>query len=141
KGSNNIKLLLKNYKLSDDIAFRFSNKGWAGHPLTAEKFAKWINEHNGNGQIINLFMDYETFGEHQWENTGIFNFLLQLPAEVLRHRDNSFVTPSEAIANYEHFDEMDYPHYVSWADTERDLSAWLSNSIQKDAAKKLYSME
>jgi len=141
KGADNIKLLLKNYKLSDDIAFRFSNKGWNNHPLTAEKFSNWVNDHNGNGHLINLFMDYETFGEHQWESTGIFDFLFHLPSQVLKHPDNGFVTPSEAIEKYDHSDEIDFPHYVSWADTERDLSAWLSNSIQKDAAKKIYSIE
>ncbi len=140
-GSDNIKLLLKNYKLSDDIAFRFSNKGWGNHPLTADTFAKWVSDHNGNGHLINLFMDYETFGEHQWEDTGIFEFLLHLPNEVLKNPDNSFVTPSEAIERYEHSDYVDYPYYVSWADTERDLSAWLSNSIQKDAIAKIYAME
>lgn len=140
-GTENIKVLLKNYRLSDDIAFRFSNKGWEGHPLTAEKFAKWVNEANGNGHLINLFMDYETFGEHQWEDTGIFEFLTHLPKEVLKHPDNSFVTPSEAIERYPHHDFVDFPHYVSWADQERDLSAWLSNSIQRDAAAKIYALE
>lgn len=140
-GTENIKLLLKNYRLSDDIAFRFSNKNWEGHPLTADKFASWVNEANGNGHLINLFMDYETFGEHQWEDTGIFEFLTHLPKEVLRHPDNSFVTPSEAISQYQHHDVIDFPHYASWADSERDLSAWLSNSIQRDAAGKIYSLE
>ena len=140
-GTESIKVLLKNYRLSDDIAFRFSNKGWDGHPLTAEKFASWVNDANGNGHIINLFMDYETFGEHQWEDTGIFDFLTHLPREILKHPDNSFVTPSEAIERYPHHDFVDFPHYVSWADSERDLSAWLSNSIQRDAAGKIYAME
>lgn len=140
-GTEKIKLLLKNYQLSDDIAFRFSNKGWDDHPLTADKFARWVSEANGTGHLINLFMDYETFGEHQWENTGIFNFLFHLPQEVLKHPDNGFVTPSEAIDRFDHYDELSYPHFVSWADTERDLSAWLSNSIQRDAMKKTYGME
>ena len=140
-GTDNIKLLLKNYKLSDDIAFRFSNKGWEGHPLTADKFAKWVSAVNGNGHLINLFMDYESFGEHQWEDTGIFDFLTHLPQEVLKHPDNSFITPSEAISNYEHQGEISFPHFVSWADQERDLSAWLSNSIQRDAAGKVYSLQ
>lgn len=140
-GTEKIKLLLKNYRLSDDIAFRFSNQGWADHPLTAEKFAHWINQANGTGNIINLFMDYETFGEHQWESTGIFDFLFQLPREVLNHPDNGFVTPSEAIERFEHHDILSYPHFVSWADTERDLSAWCSNAIQNDALKKLYELE
>ena len=74
-----LKLLLKNYRLSDDIAFRFSNRGWSEWPLTAEKFAGWVNQINGNGYVCNLFMDYETFGEHQWADTGIFDFMRHLP--------------------------------------------------------------
>ncbi|MBI4359887.1 MAG: alpha-amylase [Candidatus Jacksonbacteria bacterium] len=139
-GCSKIKLLLKNYRLSDDIAFRFSERSWRDFPLTAEKFARWISSHNGNGEIINLFMDYETFGEHQWEDTGIFNFLRALPSEILKHPDNNFVTPSEAIAKYASRDEVDVPSFVSWADVERDLSAWLSNPIQHDAAHTLYSL-
>lgn len=141
KGSDKVKLLLKNYKLSDDIAFRFSSKDWAEYPLTAPKFASWVNEVNGNGEVINLFMDYETFGEHQWEDTGIFNFLEHLPQEILKHPDNNFVTPSEAALKYPARDDLDINHYVSWADIERDLSAWLSNSMQNDASNKLYALE
>lgn len=136
-----LKLLLKNYKLSDDIAFRFSSKDWREWPLTAPKFASWVNAINGNGQVVNLFMDYETFGEHQWEDTGIFHFLENLPKELLAHPDNNFVTPSEAIARYESIAELDVPHFVSWADVERDLSAWLSNAMQHDAASKIYALE
>jgi alpha-amylase len=133
--------MLKNYKLSDDIAFRFSNKGWEEHPLTVPKFTQWINTINGNGNVVNLFMDYETFGEHQWEDTGIFKFLEALPAELLKHPDNDFVTPSEAIERYDTVGELEMPHFVSWADVERDLSAWLSNSIQHDAIQKIYDLE
>jgi len=140
KGCQKIKLLLKNYRLSDDIAFRFSSRDWSEFPLTAPKFASWISAVNGNGQVVNLFMDYETFGEHQWEDTGIFEFLRHLPKEILKHPDNNFVTPSEA-AKYEAVAELDIPHFVSWADIERDLSAWLSNPIQNDAIKKLYALE
>lgn len=141
KGTEKIKLLLKNYRMSDDIAFRFGTPGWEGHPVTAPKFADWVSRINGNGHLVNLFMDYETFGEHQWEHTGIFDFLRHLPGEVLKHPDNSFVTPSEAIERYPHQDELDFPYFVSWADTERDLSAWYSNAIQKDAMKKIFSLE
>ena len=140
-GTKKIKLLLKNYKLSDDIAFRFSNKGWEEHPLTAPKFSHWINAVNGNGNVVNLFMDYETFGEHQWEDTGIFKFLEALPAEILKHPDNDFVTPSEAIERYDTVGVLEMPHFVSWADVERDLSAWLSNDIQHDAIQKIYDLE
>ncbi|MCK5096030.1 MAG: glycoside hydrolase family 57 protein [Candidatus Pacebacteria bacterium] len=140
-GTKKIKLMLKNYKLSDDIAFRFSNKGWGEHPLTAPKFSNWVNAVNGNGNVVNLFMDYETFGEHQWEDTGIFNFLKALPAELLKHPDNDFVTPSEALEKYNTVGELEMSHFVSWADMERDLSAWLSNDIQHDAIQKLYNLE
>ena len=139
-GTENIKLLLKHYRLSDDIAFRFSEKSWAEWPLTAEKFANWIASHNGNGHTINLFMDYETFGEHQWEDTGIFEFLKYLPGEILKNPDNNFITPSEAIDRYEAEGELDIPDYVSWADTERDLSAWISNDLQKEALETLYAL-
>lgn len=141
KGTKKIKLLVKNYKLSDDIAFRFSNKSWKEYPLTAPKFAKWVSQINGSGEVVNLFMDYETFGEHQWEDTGIFKFMEILPRYIMQHPDNDFVTPSEAIKHYQARDELDYPHFVSWADTERDLSAWLSNPIQHDAMKHIYAME
>jgi len=90
KGREKIKLLLKNYKLSDDIAFRFSARDWEGWPLTANKFSDWISSHNGSGELINLFMDYETFGEHQWEETGIFEFLKHLPKEIFKNKDNGF---------------------------------------------------
>ena len=141
KGANKIKLLLKNYKLSDDIAFRFSNKGWEEYPLNALKFCQWVNSANGNGQTINLFMDYETFGEHQWEDTGIFNFLKFLPKELLKHPDNNFKTPSELVDLYDPVGELDIHNVLTWADTERDLSAWVGNSMQKSALKKIYELE
>jgi len=138
--NGNIRLLLKNYRLSDDIAFRFSEKSWKDYPLTAEKFSSWVNQINGNGELVNLFMDYETFGEHQWEDSGIFAFLRQLPSEILKHPDNDFVTPSEAVERYQPKGFLDVANFISWADTERDLSAWLSNSMQQDAMAKLYDL-
>lgn len=139
--TKNIKLLLKNYKLSDDIAFRFSSKSWSEYPLSAEKFAHWVSAVNGGGDTVNLFMDYETFGEHQWEDTGIFNFLRALPHELYKHPDNYFLTPSLAVKRFKPVAELDVPHFVSWADVERDLSAWLHNPMQQDAIKKLYDLE
>jgi len=138
--NSNIKVLLKNYKLSDDIAFRFSNKEWKEYPLTIPKFNQWLSAVNGNGEIINLFMDYETFGEHQWEDTGIFNFMEHLPEEVIKHPDNNFITVSEA-AEIQAKSDIDFPYFVSWADTERDLTAWLGNDIQNSAIKELYALE
>ncbi len=141
KTTKNIRLLLKNYRLSDDIAFRFSNKGWEGWPLTVEKFCDWVNSYNGSGECINLFMDYETFGEHQWEDTGIFEFMRALPGELLKHHDNDFKTPSELIDTFDVKDEIDCHHMISWADIERDLSAWLGNRIQRASASRIYSLE
>ena len=141
KGCSKLKLLLKNYPLSDDIAFRFSNRDWSQWPLTADKFARWISNVNGNGNVVNLFMDYETFGEHQWEDTGIFDFMRHLPEYILKHPDNDFKTPSEIVQCYEAGDTIDVPHVISWADTERDLSAWLGNAMQSNAIHELYRLE
>ncbi len=136
-----LKLLLKNYRLSDDIAFRFSNRAWEQWPLTADKFARWVNQINGHGFLCNLFIDFETFGEHQWADTGIFDFLRHLPGEVLKHPDNNFLTPSQVIDRYDAVGEVDVPHMISWADTERDLSAWLGNAMQSNALHELYKLE
>lgn len=133
-----IKLLLKNYKLSDDIAFRFSDKNWVEHPLTVEKFVNWVEQNPGD--TINLFMDYETFGEHQWEDSGIFEFLEKLPEELLK-RGISFRTPGEVIDSFPVQGEIDIRHLLSWADMERDISAWLGNKMQNEAVKRIYEIE
>ena len=137
KTTNKLKLLLKNYKLSDDIAFRFGEKTWKEYPLTASKFADWVGQIQGHA--VNLFMDYETFGEHQWDHTGIFNFLAHLPDEFFK-RNINFKLPSELL-NYAPVAELDIHNFVSWADVERDMSAWLGNSIQQAAIKELYLLE
>jgi len=137
----NLTVLLKHYRLADDIAFRFSNHAWAEWPLTAEKFARWVNQVNGVGYTVNLFMDYETFGEHQWAETGIFEFLRHMPGEVLKNAENNFLTPSEVVKTYPVMDEFDAPNMISWADTERDLSAWLGNAMQSNALHELFRME
>jgi len=141
KGCEKLKLLLKNYWLSDDIAFRFSNRGWQQWPLTADKFGNWVSSVNGNGYVVNLFMDYETFGEHQWKDTGIFDFLRHLPEEIFKHPDNDFKTPSEVVQSYQPVGVIDVPHLISWADTERDVSAWLGNAMQSNALHELYVLE
>lgn len=138
--TKNMKVLLKNYKLSDDVAFRFSEQSWKEWPLTVPKYVQWLNAVNGNGEVINLFMDYETFGEHQWESTGIFEFLKHLPAEFLKHPDNDFKTPSEVIENYDVRGEYDCHNFISWADMERDLSAWIGNEIQDAAINRIYHL-
>ncbi len=138
--TKNIRLLLKNYRLSDDIAFRFGNQAWSEWPLTVDKFTDWLNaEHDS--EIYNLFMDYETFGEHQWEASGIFDFLRHLPAKWMATPDNTFMTVSQAIDTFEAKDFVDVPNTITWADTERDLSAWLGNPMQHTSIKCLYDME
>ncbi|OGG66885.1 alpha-amylase [Candidatus Kaiserbacteria bacterium RIFCSPLOWO2_02_FULL_45_11b] len=140
-GCNKIKVLLKNYKLSDDVAFRFGNQGWESWPLSAETYTDWIHSHHGGAETINLFMDYETFGEHQWEDTGIFNFLRTLPHLLTARADTTFRTPTETVQSYNTVGEIDVPDILTWADTDRDLTAWTGNDIQRDAIKAIYDME
>ncbi|MEN8155706.1 MAG: glycoside hydrolase family 57 protein [Bacteroidota bacterium] len=135
-----LKLLLKNFKLSDDIAFRFSNKGWPEYPLTADKFVEWLNQTPENEEVINLFMDYETFGEHQWEETGIFDFLKALPDSVFRSSPFTFSKPSEVASTLQVVSAVQVPNPISWADEERDLTAWLGNEMQHEAFNKLYAI-
>ncbi len=135
-----LKLILKNYKLSDDIAFRFSNKSWDEYPLTAEKYASWIADLDKKQEVVNLFMDYETFGEHQKAETGIFDFLKALPGEILKQTNFKFATPSEIARKHEPVAPMNVPYAISWADEERDLTAWLGNEMQKEAFNKLYAL-
>ena len=136
---NRLRVLLRNYKLSDDIAFRFSNKGWDQYPLTAEKFASWVKE--DAGEVVNLFMDYETFGEHQKATTGIFDFMKALPQAMLATGELSFATVSEAAKAYQPVGVLHCPHVMSWADEERDVTAWLGNELQNEAFGKLYALK
>lgn len=135
-----LKLLLRNYRLSDDIAFRFSNQGWAEWPLTVEKYLKWLKETAITDQVVNIFMDYETFGEHQWASTGIFNFMEMLPAAILKSKEFCFATPSEIVESLTPVDAISVQTNVSWADVERDLSAWLGNGMQDNAFEKIFSL-
>ena len=139
--TQNIGLLLKNYRLSDDLAFRFSNKAWSQWPLTADTYSQWTNASITDSPLVNLFMDYETFGEHQWADTGIFEFFEGFVAKWLENKDNTFYTVSEAIAEHQPIGELSMPHTVTWADSERDLTAWLGNSMQQEALRHLYDLE
>lgn len=136
-----LRLLLKNFKLSDDIAFRFSDQRWNEWPLTIAKFVDWLADTDPEEQVVNLFMDYETFGEHQWEETGIFEFMKELPAAVLKNSDFSFATPSELRKSLKPVSAITVPSPISWADEERDLTAWLGNDLQDEAFDKLYDLE
>ena len=131
-------LLLKNYKLSDDLAFRFSNRNWSEYPLTVDKYIGWLEANQGD--LINLFIDYETFGEHQWADTGIFDFLSNLPKQWLKKKSHQFRTISEVVNSSEPVDTVDIPYTTTWADSERDLSAWLGNRMQQEAEHYLYSL-
>lgn len=139
--TKNIKLLLKNYRLSDDIAFRFGNKAWESWPLTAHKFTMWANDALGDGQVVNLFMDYETFGENVWEDTGIFQFFESFVGEWNNNEHNTFYTISGAADAFDSQDTVAMPDTVTWADTERDLTAWLGNNMQQEAMRHLYYLE
>lgn len=134
-----LRVLLRNYKLSDDIAFRFSNQGWDEYPLTADKYAQWLSE--ADGEVVNLFMDYETFGEHQKSSTGIFDFVKALPKAVLGRGDLKFATVSETAAEHQPVAVIHSPHVMSWADEERDITAWLGNDLQNEAFAKIYELK
>jgi len=128
--SDGMKVLFRNYLLTDDIGFRFSAKDWEEYPLTADKYAAWLDA--TSGQCINLFMDYETLGEHHWTDTGIHNFLRFLPDEVLKCSNLRFSTPSGIAKKFKAMDEIDIGVYstISWADLQRDTSCWLGNEMQ-----------
>lgn len=134
-----LNLLMRNYTLSDDIAFRFEDRGWSEWPLTADKYLAWLKA--ADGEIVNLFMDYETFGEHRSADSGIFDFMRALPDVVVADGSLEFVTPSEAVVKHKAADDISVPQPISWADEERDLSAWLGNELQQDAFNKLYALE
>jgi len=133
-----LKLLLKNSSLSDDIAFRFSDRGWSDWPLTGEKYLSWVKAAAQNEEVVNLFMDYETFGEHQKASSGIFDFMRYFPQEVIKDGEFEFVTPSQAAKKHRPVGELDVMDPISWADEERDVTAWLGNELQNDAFNKLY---
>lgn len=139
--TKNISLLLKNYRLSDDLAFRFSDQSWGEWPLTADRYTDWLRHATEDAPLVNLFMDYETFGEHQWHETGIFGFFEETVRTWLQDKDNTFATVSDAITTNPPSDEIDVPYTVTWADTERDLSAWNGNRLQQEALKYLYRLE
>ena len=140
-GTERIGLLLKNYRLSDDIAFRFSDRKWPNWPLSAETFTDWVISAADEAPLVNLFMDYETFGEHQWRQTGIFQFFEKFVEQWLADSDHKFYTVSEAIANNRPVGELSMPSPVTWADSERDLTAWNGNRLQSEALRYIYGLE
>ena len=136
-----LKILLRNFVLSDDIAFRFSNRDWCEWPLTTDKYAGWINKLAPSSEILNIFLDYETFGEHNWSESGIFDFLKFLPATILKKTPFRFMTPSEAADKLQPVAALNIQKPISWADEERDITAWNGNELQSAALEKIYSLE
>lgn len=136
-----LKLLLKNYQLSNDVSLRFSDQNWNMWPLTADTFASWCHAVNGEGETINLFMNYDTFGETHPESSGIFHFMEALPGAVMAHPDFSFQSPAQVLAACPPVAKVDVPQYMSWADAERDITAWVGNDMQQDAIEALYALE
>ena len=135
-----MRVLLRNYELSDDISFRYTNKSWAEYPLTAKKYVGWIGDALKTGETVNLFMDYETFGEHQSEGSGILDFLQEFPEEVLKNTTYNFKLPADLAKELQPVSAVHVPHPISWADEERDLTAWLGNDMQENAFNRLYSL-
>jgi alpha-amylase len=135
-----LEVLLRNFVLSDDIAFRFSNRGWNSWPLTADKYASWISKLAPKSELINIFLDYETFGEHNWKETGIFEFLSHMPGAILKKTPFRFMTPTEVAETLQPVSAISIPSPISWADEERDITAWLGNELQVAALDKLYSL-
>lgn len=135
-----LKVLLRNFVLSDDIAFRFSNRNWSSWPLTADKYASWISKSAPKSDLINIFMDYETFGEHNWKESGIFDFLHHMPGSILKKTPFRFMTPTEIADTMQPVSAISIPSPISWADEERDITAWQGNELQVAALEKLYSL-
>ncbi|MEZ6019128.1 MAG: glycoside hydrolase family 57 protein [Planctomycetota bacterium] len=140
EGCEKIVTLLRSYRLSDDIAFRFSNRAWSAWPLSSHTFRDWLHELPGEDEFVGLFMDYETFGEHQWEDTGIFEFMRHLPDVLLDGQRFRFATPTEVAQSSDPVARLDIPHPFSWADAERDLTAWLDNAMQRAAHEAVYEV-
>ena len=136
-----LKVLMRNFKLSDDIAFRFSNRNWSEFPLTAEKYVDWLENLDANEEVVNLFLSYEAFGERLTKETGIFNFIEALATKIVKSKELEFATPSEVVEKLQPVSMVSVPHPISWADEERDLTAWLGNGMQKEAFAKLYDMK
>ena len=135
-----LKVLMRNFKLSDDISFRFSNTNWNEYPLTAEKFVNWLEKANTKEEVVNLFLSYESFGERQSKESGIFEFLENMAVKIENHPALKFATPTEVINDLQPISAVSVPYPISWADEERDLTAWLGNGMQKEAFEKLYNL-
>lgn len=136
-----LKLLLKNSRLSDDLTLRFSDHSWHEWPLTADKYARWLKDRTQDSEIVNLFMNYETFGENQLAETGIFEFMRSLPEYIFSTTDFEFLTPSEAVKKHQPVAPLHVPYPISWADEEKDITGWLGNELQNEAFEELFKIQ
>ncbi len=136
-----LKVLMRNFHFSDDLSFKFSNTGWNEFPLTAEKYAGWMVSLPKAEEVITIFINYAAFGQIHPKSSGIFEFLKNLPDAVLKSHQLNFSTASEVVANLQPVSSIHVPTAISWADEERDLSAWLGNELQKEAFDKLYQLK
>ena len=136
-----LKLLLKNSRLSDDLTLRFSDHSWHEWPLTADKYARWLKDSTQDSEIVNLFMNYETFGENQLAETGIFEFMRSLPEYIFSTTDFEFLTPSEAVKKHQPVAPLHVPYPISWADEEKDITGWLGNELQNEAFEELFKIQ
>ena len=136
-----LKLLLKNSRLSDDITLRFAEHSWGEWPLTAEKYAHWLQESVRESEVMCLFMNYETFGEYLTAETGIFNFARHLPRAIFEGTDFEFLTPREVVKKHQAIAPLHVPYPISWADEERDITSWTGNELQEEAFEELYKVQ
>lgn len=137
----NLKLLLKNDKLSDDIAVRFSERNWNEYPLTSEKFASWVDSSLADSEVLNLFMNYEVIGYYNRAESGIFEFLRYFVKQIAENDSYQFLLPKEVVKKYEAKDVLHVPYPISWTDEERDITSWLGNELQKEAFEELFKIQ
>ena len=136
-----LKVLMRNFKLSDDLALRFSNPAWSEYPLTAGKFTGWLNGLDDREEVVNLFLGYDSLGKRHPEESGIFEFMEHWVPDVLKQKNFKFSTPSQVIEELQPVSVVSVPNPISWVDEERDLTAWLGNDMQREAFGKLYDLK
>ncbi len=137
----NLNLLLKNSKLSDDIAIRFSDRNWSEYPLTSEKYADWVSHSLQDTEVLNLFMNYEVIGHYNRAESGIFDFLRYFIQQIAENPNYQFLLPKEVTKKHTAKDILPVPYPISWTDEERDITSWLGNELQKEAFTELFKIQ
>ncbi|WP_311338057.1 glycoside hydrolase family 57 protein [Capnocytophaga leadbetteri] len=137
----NLNLLLKNSKLSDDIAIRFSDRNWSEYPLTSEKYVDWVSHSLQETEVLNLFMNYEVIGHYNRAESGIFDFLRYFIQQIAKNPNYQFLLPKEVTKKHTAKDILPVPYPISWTDEERDITSWLGNELQKEAFTELFKIQ